>query len=235
MSKFKVFGGVGHGGKDPGAVGNGLKEADINLQCALAWRTEMERHNVEILLSRYKDENDDLSEEIRECNAFNPDLAVDFHTNAGGGDGFEVFHSINGGKGKTFAQNCEKHVLALGQNSRGVKTKKNSSGKDYFGFIRQTKCPAIITECGFIDNKADISFIDTLTEQKAYGVAIAKATLETLGIPYKPLESNNSNNTSSPDYIVATGAFSQVENARAEVQRLKDKGISSAYIHTCKK
>ena len=32
----KVFIGVGHGGSDPGAVGNGFKEKDLNLDIALA-------------------------------------------------------------------------------------------------------------------------------------------------------------------------------------------------------
>ena len=143
MSK-KVFGGVGHGGKDPGALGNGLRESDINLDIAMAWKEELLRHGVDVKLSRDKDENDDLNEEIKECNAFNPDLAIDFHTNAGGGDGFEVYHSISGGLGKILAQNIEKEVITIGQNSRGIKTKKNSNGKDYYGFIRNTKSSSVI-------------------------------------------------------------------------------------------
>lgn len=228
MSKFKVFGGVGHGGKDPGAVSNNLKEADINLYSALAWEKELKRHGVDVLLSRYKNEDDDLSEEIRECNAFNPDLAVDFHTNAGGGDGFEIFHSINGGKGKTLAQNIEKEVIALGQNSRGVKTKTNSSGKDYFGFIRQTKCPAVIAESAFIDNPKDIAFIDTREEQEAYGKTVAKATLETLGIKY--ISETTPQPSGNKMYAICVYAVTGIDNAEAEVEKLKKKGFNDTYI-----
>ncbi len=195
MSK-KAFGGVGHGGKDPGALGNGLKEADINLVCALAWEKEMKRHGAVTKLSRYKDENDDLSEEIRECNSFTPDIAVDFHTNSGGGDGFEVFVSVVGNNSRKLGECIEKEVIHTGQNSRGVKTKKRSDGRDYFGFIRQTKCPSVITECAFIDNKNDISIVDTKLEQEAYGIAVAKGCLKYLGIPYK--ESSNSNTSNKP-------------------------------------
>ena len=134
----KVFLGVGHGGKDPGAVANGFKESDLNLNIALACADELQRHGVSVLMSRTKDENDDINEEIRECNAFKPDLAGDIHNNAGGGDGAEVLHTINGGKGKELAQNILNEVVAIGQNSRGIKTKTNASGKDYFGFIRST-------------------------------------------------------------------------------------------------
>ena len=93
----KVFLGVGHGGADPGAVANGLREKDVNLGIALAAKAHLERAGVVVRLSRYRDENDSLAEEIRECNAYNPDLAVDVHNNAGGGDGFEAYCSLAGG------------------------------------------------------------------------------------------------------------------------------------------
>lgn len=184
----KVFIGVGHGGSDPGAAANGLKEKDLNLAIALACQDELARHGVLTKMSRKKDENDPLTDEIKECNAYAPDLAVDIHNNAGKGDGAEVYHSIYGGTGKTLAKNILAEIVELGQNSRGVKTKKNSSGSDYFGFIRQTKAPAVIVECAFVDNKKDIKIIDTKAEQKAMGVAIAKGILKTLGIKWKEAE-----------------------------------------------
>ena len=187
----KVFLGVGHGGNDSGAVGNGLKEKDLNLQIALACNEELIRHGVNVLMSRTKDENDDLNEEIRECNAYNPDLAVDIHNNAGGGDGVEAFYHYGGGTGKTLAENVLAEIVKLGQNSRGAKTKKNALGKDYYGFIRDTKAPAIIVECAFIDNATDIKIVDTLAEQKAMGVAIAKGILKTLGITYIAMVDNS--------------------------------------------
>lgn len=180
----KVYIGVGHGGSDPGAVGNGLKEKDLTLAISMACQDELARHGVLTKISRVKDENDSVNEKVKECNQFNPDLALDIHINAGGGDGAEVFHSINGGKGATLATNILAEIKKIGQNSRGTKTKKNSSGKDYFGFIRSTNAPAVIVECAFIDTKKDIQIIDTKTEQVAMGVAIAKGILTTLGIAY---------------------------------------------------
>lgn len=181
----KVFIGVGHGGKDPGAVANGLKEKDLNLSIALACQEELSRHGVSVFMSRTKDESEDLSERIKECNAYNPELALDIHNNAGGGDGAEVYHSHEGGKGKTLAENILAEMVNIGQNSRGAKTKLNSKGDDYFGFIRQADCPAVIVECAFVDNATDIQIIDTAEEQKQMGVAIAKGTLKTLGIAYE--------------------------------------------------
>lgn len=178
----KVFLGVGHGGNDPGAVGY-IKEADVNLNMALACRDYLVANGVEVKMSRTKDENDTLNEEIRECNEYNPDLAVDIHNNAGRGDGFEVYHSIFKGTGTTLAQNIEVEVKAIGQNSRGCKSRKNSAGNaDYYGFIRETKAPAVICEGVFVDNKADAEQANTLEEQQEFGVAYAKGILKTLGI-----------------------------------------------------
>lgn len=180
----RIFIGVGHGGTDPGAVANGLKEANLNLAIALACRDELVRHGVTVGMSRTKDENDPLAEEIKECNKYNPDYAVEIHNNAGGGDGVEIYHHYGGGKGKTLAQNVLNEIVAIGQNSRGLKTKKNSAGKDYFGWIRETNAPSCLVECAFVDNKKDIAIIDTAAEQKAMGVAIAKGVLKTLGIKW---------------------------------------------------
>ena len=63
MSKiFKVFLGVGHGGKDCGAAANGFEEADINLNIAMACYDELVRNGVEVKMSRISDENDPLTD-----------------------------------------------------------------------------------------------------------------------------------------------------------------------------
>lgn len=180
----KVFLGVGHGGSDPGAVANGYKEKDLNLSIALACNDELVRHGVSVLMSRTKDENDDLTEEIKECNAFAPNLAIDIHNNAGGGDGVEAFYHYKGGDSKTLADNVLSEIVKIGQNSRGAKTKLNDAGRDWYGFIRETVAPAVIVECAFVDNATDIQIIDTEAERKTMGVAIAKGILKTLGIAY---------------------------------------------------
>lgn len=195
----KVFIGVGHGGSDPGAVANGWNEADLNLAIAIACGDVLKNHGVNVKLSRTKNENDPLTEEIKECNAYNPDLAVDIHNNAGGGDGAEVFHHYGGGTSKVLAANILDSIIAIGQNSRGLKTRLNSSGKDYYGFIRQTVAPAVIVECAFVDNKTDMQIIDTASEQKKMGEAIAKGILKTLGIAYKETKEETTVLDNTPD------------------------------------
>lgn len=177
----RVFIGVGHGGTDPGAIGY-LVEKDVNLKMARACYDYLQARGIDTRISRTGDVTDRLVSKIDRCNAFAPDLALDIHNNAGGGNGFEIFYSVVGGKGKVLAQNIEKEVVKIGQNSRGLKTKKNSYGRDYFGFIRSTKCPAVICEGVFVDNKADAAQADTDAECRAFGEAYARGILATLGI-----------------------------------------------------
>ena len=226
----KVFIGVGHGGSDPGAVANGFEEADLNLAIALACQDELARHGVLTKMSRTKDENDPLSEEVKECNAFAPDLAVEIHNNAGGGDGIEVFHSINGGTGKILAENIIVEVKKIGQNSRGTKTRKNSSGGDYYGWIRNTDAPAVIVECAFVDNKTDIQIIDTKDEQIAMGVAIAKGVLTTLGISHKKEETPVKKEETTTIYRVQVGAYKVKANAQAMQKKLKAAGYDAIIV-----
>lgn len=213
----KVFIGVGHGGADNGAVANGLKEDNLNLATALACRDELTRHGVTVGMSRTKDEADTLADEIKECNAFAPDYAVEIHNNAGGGDGVEIYHHFGGGKGKTLAQNILNEIIAIGQNSRGLKTKKNNQGKDYFGWIRQTVAPACIVECAFVDNKKDVAIIDTAAEQKTMGISIAKGVLKTLGIKW----------VAEKTYTI-TATASKLTKAKADTlaKELKAKGFT---------
>lgn len=218
----KVFIGVGHGGIDSGAVANNTKEKDLNLSIAAACRDVLVRHGVSVKMSRTKDEDDTLSEEIRECNAFAPDLAVDIHNNAGGGDGAEAFYHYGGGKSKTLAENVLAEIVKVGQNSRGAKTRKNANGKDYYGFIRETTCPAVIVECAFVDNASDLKILATESKRQAMGEAIAKGILKTLGIKYQA--------ETGTLYRVQVGAYLLKSNAEAMQKKIKAVGFDAFIV-----
>ena len=219
---MRVFISAGHGGSDPGAVSGGLKEKDLNLSIALACRDVLENHGIEVRMSRTKDENDPLGDEIRECNAFGPDLAVSIHNNAGGGDGGEVFYSHLGGKGKTLAENILAEMVKAGQNSRGAKTRKNSAGKDYYGFIRETSCPAVIVECAFVDNATDRQIVATEGKRRAMGVAIAKGILKSVGKAHE--------GESGTLYRVQVGAYLLKSNAEAMQKKIKAVGFDAFIV-----
>lgn len=224
----KVFIGVGHGGSDPGATANGFKEKDLNLSIALACNAELVRHGVSVLMERTTDVGVSWDELTTMCNNFDPDIAFDIHNNAGGGDGAEVFHHYGGGVGKELAENILDEIKKIGQNSRGAKTRLNSSGTDYYGFIRRLKAPAAIVECAFVDNKTDLQIIDTEAERKAMGIAIAKGALRTLGIPYK--EQTVEKETTGKLYRVQVGAYAVKANAEAMLKKLKADGYKGFIV-----
>lgn len=224
MMTKRVFIGVGHGGKDPGAL-KYIKEADANLQMALGLKAELERHGIIVGVSRLKDEDDPLTEEIKEANAFAPDVAVECHNNAGGGDGFEVYHQTNGYATKSIklAQCIEARVVASGQQSRGVKTRLNGSGTDYFGWCRQVKAPAVLCEGFFVDNLADSNDYNTAAKQQAFGRAYAWGVLDYLGIAIKP-QVDKPQAGKNLLYTVQVGAFASAKSAADLYAKLNDMG-----------
>ena len=188
----------------------------------------LERHGVNVVCSRTTDENDDVYEEVREANASGCEIAVSFHANAGGGDGFEAFCYSTSTKGKRLAQLCEKYVKELGQNSRGVK-----SG-DHLYFVRKTSMPAVLVESFFLDNDKDNDIGDTVEEQRAFGVAYAKAILEYMGITYqeeKPKEETKAESKSKL-YRVQVGCFASKSNALAMKKKLNESGFDAIVVET---
>ena len=211
----KVFLSAGHGGSDPGAVSDGLIEKTINLNALLACQTELVRHGVTVVCSRTTDSNDPVSQEVKEANTSGADIAVSFHANAGGGDGFEAYYHSSNTNGKKLAKLCEKHVKALGQNSRGLKV------GDKLQFIKNTKMTSVLVESFFVDNIKDKMIGDTILEQKAFGVAYAKAILEYLGISYK---------SNDKLYRVQVGAYHNKDNADSIHDKLKTAGFEAFIV-----
>lgn len=214
----KVFLNAGHGGSDPGAVANGLLEKDINLTTMLACNDELVRHGVITVMSRTTDVDEGASEIIYEANTSGAALAVSFHANAGGGDGFEGYYHAGDDNGKRLVQLCEKYVKEIGQNSRGAKTAN-------LFFTRELTMTSVLLESFFLDNYTDKQIGDTVAEQKAFGVAYAKAILEYLGISYEEKP-----NTSDKLYRVQVGAFAKIENAKAMLAKIKAAGFTDAFI-----
>ena len=168
--KKKVYINVGHSDKDPGAVGY-ERERDLNVRVAEFQRDYLlANYDVEVRMNpgtMYK-----LMDPVNDANAWGADLFDSKHFNAGGGDGWEglVYSSKNVAMGKIF----EKHVLAAGQNSRGVKLRPELT------VLARTNMPAIINEGAFVDNKKDIQDWNEDHELKKLAIAYAEADAEYL-------------------------------------------------------
>ena len=164
--------------------------------------------------NRTNDVEIELADKVAKANASKAEIAVSFHSNAGGGDGFEVYYYSSSDKGKKLAGLCEKYVEQIGQNSRGLKV------GDHLYFIRNTTMPAVLVESYFLDHKTDVQMGNSKEKQEAFGVAYAKAILDYLGIAWKQPEVKGI-------YKVQVGAFSLRSNAEALKQDLEEKGYKA--------
>ncbi|MCZ1180111.1 DUF3597 family protein [Alkalihalobacillus clausii] len=148
----KIFLDPGHGGSDPGAVGNGMQEKNLTLSISRQIRDMLvtEYENVEVRMSRTGDTTLSLTERTNMANNWGADYFLSVHINAGGGTGFESFVHTSQSSGSVRAQNIIHPAIMqqIGGTDRG---KKNAN----FAVLRTSKMPAILTEVLFIDNAND--------------------------------------------------------------------------------
>lgn len=175
---------AGHGGHDSGAVFGNLIEKNINLNVAKFLKEELVRHGIEVVMTRESDVYLDLPARSKVSNDNKCDYFVSVHHNAGGGDRGEVIYAYNKPYSKKLAELVSQEFKAIGQSQVNTYYRLNSNGTDYYGVIRMTKAPAIITEFCFLDNVNDNKIVDSIEEQKAQAVAIAKAILKMIGKQY---------------------------------------------------
>ncbi|MFI6824128.1 N-acetylmuramoyl-L-alanine amidase [Micromonospora sp. NPDC050187] len=173
----KVYLDPGHGGTDPGAVGNGLTEKALTLSIALQTRDILRANwNVDVRMSRTTDVTRSLTYRTDDANAWGAAIFVSIHINSGGGTGFETYR-YPGSTGNTAALHSAVHARVLsGMRSvasvtdRGMKTAN-------FHVLRATAMPAVLTENLFIDTVANANllkradFITATARGHANGIA----------------------------------------------------------------
>ena len=210
----------GHSSVDPGAVSYEV-ERDLN--------EKVSKYQSEHLLANYVCEtkvdpvtNNSLSAVAEAANAWNADLFTSNHFNAGCGDGYEALvHNENRiPLGKVF----EKHVLAAGQNSRGVKLRPN------LAVLRLTNMPAVLNEGAFVDNKKDIEDWNDDAELKKLGIAYAEACAEWLKLEKKAVEPAPSPEEDDVIYRVQVGAFRNLDYAKSLQETLKNAGFEGFIV-----
>ena len=179
MGKIGIY--AGHGGAGSGAVGqSGELEKDYTLRIATSAINALNASGYDTITNRTSDVSRDIAADADAANSVGVDYVAEIHLNSNSGTpatGTEVFYSITGGKGQQLAQNILNEITALGYKSRGIKTKKGASGRDYFGIIRRTTAPAVLIEVCFINNPDDMARLDC----EAAGRAIASGIMKMYG------------------------------------------------------
>ncbi|MEI3607806.1 N-acetylmuramoyl-L-alanine amidase [Pseudogracilibacillus sp. SE30717A] len=161
---------AGHGGSDPGAVGNGLREKDITLDISRSVRDKLEAAGYIVVMSRTGDTYPSLSDRTSQANAIKADIFVSIHVNSGGGNGIETWMMNSGPeptKSKTLAEKLQAEMVGQTKaNNRGVK-------EGNLHVNRESKMASALVEVGFIDNKSEANKLaqKSYKEKLATGIA----------------------------------------------------------------
>lgn len=188
---FKLKLDPGHGGSDPGAVGNGLREKDLVLTISKYARDYILANykNIEVSLTRETDTFVSLSNRAKQANDWGADGFVSVHNNAftGKAHGYEDF--IYNGKVSNKTQQLQDDVHSeVSQEFSYDRGKKQAN----FAVLRLTNMPALLTENGFIDNTADANYLKKDSNLKELGKAHAIGIAKFFG-----LETGSSKTTST--------------------------------------
>jgi len=160
-------------GADTGAEGCGYKEQDKTREIAnkvqgklIALGHVVFRSDVDSCTSL----NDSLQHRVDVANNNNVDLFVSIHLNAGGGAGVEVY--TYNGQENAIARSILNNLVTLGYANRGIK------GESLY-VINHTHAPAMLVECGFIDNSNDMTLYNAENIANAIVKGITGQTVST--------------------------------------------------------
>lgn len=182
---------AGHGGKDPGAQFNELKEKNITLHTAMKIKQSFEASNVQVVLTREEDVFLDLSERVNIAKRNKAILFVSLHVNSGSGSnggGSETYYYGTNGKNpfildsQLLASSIQNEMLhAWDLTDRGIQ-------HGNFQVIRDNTMPAVLAELGFIDSKKDQLYLSSSEQLLIMADAIHDGIVDYLhkkGFTYK--------------------------------------------------
>lgn len=204
---------AGHGGKDPGASGNGILEKDITLKLALKTGEYLKKnYKCSVIYTRTNDVFLALSERAKIANVAKADYFCSFHVNSfnKSSRGFETFR-FPGTKGKTAELQKNVHDAVMNFlkqyniRDRGMK-------QENFAVLRETAMPAVLTETLFLSNPAEAKllksdvFLNKAAEAHAIGLAKAAGLIKV---------------SDSKKYFLLAGSFPNREDAEEKAKLLQ--------------
>lgn len=182
----------GHGGKNLGAEYGEYTEKDMTMTVARAMKEELEKYEgITVYLTRETDKDMTLEERVEYAHSLNADFLFCLHFN------MSVNHNLFGAevwvsafdneyqRGYTFADILINMLKELGLYSRGIKTKLNDSGEDYYGIIRHATArdlTAVLIEHCHLDQTNDKEFYTSEEKLKQFGILDATAVARYYGL-----------------------------------------------------
>lgn len=176
---------AGHGGKDNGAVYDGVVEDEINLNISNYLLENLTKLGAYVLVTRTSDydlssiydknkKRQDLIKRVNSINYSKPDIFVSVHLNAykeNSINGAQVFYQSNDNSKKLANDVQNKLNKVFFQKERHIKF------GDYY-LLNKTKSVGIIVECGFLSNEGDRKNLLKDSFQRKVAEEISKGIVE---------------------------------------------------------
>ena len=170
---------AGHGGKDSGAVGNGLLEKDIVLNIAKILKVQLLEKGFNICMTRENDTFIELKDRCIIANKAKADIFVSIHCNSAENKsayGFEIYHSQGSIQGQKLSADIK---LSINENKEIIRTDRGIKTAN-FTVLTGTNMPAVLVETAFISNIEDSKILKA--KQSEFATAICKGICTYFGI-----------------------------------------------------
>ena len=174
---------AGHGGWDPGKIGEGgVQEKDVNLQIALKLQSLLEQGGATVLMTRIEDQaladrkGADLRARTGLVGLGGADIIVSIHQNSYPHEsvaGTQVFYY----EGSEPSGRLARHIQAEVKSFLGQVTNREALGNTSYHILKQTDVPAVIIECGFLSNPIETRLLVDGEYQERMAWAIYKGIL----------------------------------------------------------
>lgn len=186
----------GHGGNDPGAIGKISREKNITMAIANELQNELKKRGFQVSMTRTGDYTVSLDQRSAHANRVKAQLFISIHADAASPsvNGIGTFSLTPPGapsyntskvesgvsKGHFWAKNSLFLSYCVQKNLAGdIKSAPNRGIKRArFAVLRNTNCPAVLIETGFISNPAEEKKLNTASYRKQLAKAIADGITE---------------------------------------------------------
>ena len=176
---------AGHGGKDSGAVGNGVIEKTIALKTALALGEMLKEQGFDVVFTRTSDVYVQLNERCKIANSKNADLFISVHINSAANENAKGTETLCYSKNK-FAELVQKNLVStLNTNDRGVKERKD------LAVLNGTKMTAVLLELGFLSNREEAKMLQNESFIHNVAKSVVVSVCNYFGVCFKNYRGND--------------------------------------------
>ncbi|WKN45140.1 M56/M15 family metallopeptidase [Tunicatimonas pelagia] len=176
-SVFTVVIDAGHGGADAGTTNGQLEEKDVVLAIAQAMDELVSTSSVRLIYTREGDNAISLADRVEVANQSNADLFLSLHINQHDDEaqqGLEAYYSTQNAQSDL----SEKYSQQFIQNITLTKAGKSAVKQADFLVLKNTPCPSVLLNLGFLSNPQESAFLESEKNQRRLASQIVQTINE---------------------------------------------------------